>query len=205
MKIGHYNTSKIENEHGMTADTVHGYRCDPFDDSKRILCLGDSYTFAYGSPESHAWPGMLEQKVWNLGSPGASAERIKRIWFSVLHNLNFDTAVILWPEPHRREHYSDDSSHSITGADKSLKYSDDINDGYNLLHTVFDVEYSGSVNKKKIHHYAVSNRLPSNDIIHQVSLTNVWHDSGRNLGPDGVHPDLQCYSQFASLVKKNLT
>ena len=42
-----------------------------------------------------------------------------------------------------------------------------------------------------------------------IMFPPVWfgpkYDSGRNLGPDGVHPDLQCYSQFASLVKKNLT
>ena len=204
MKIGHYNTDKIEHEPGKTENTEHGYRTDTFDQSKRIVCMGDSYTFAFGSPSTHAWPSMLEFPVWNLGSPGASAERIKRIWYSILHNLNFDLAVILWPEPHRREHYTENNSRSITGGDEMLKFSDQTNDGFNLLHTIFDVQYSGEANNKKILHYAVSNLLPKNSIINPRSLTNVWHDAGRHHGPDGKHPDLECYKMFAAMVNEDI-
>ena len=204
--LGYYTTEKVLPEPQMSNKKFHGYRTDPFDNSRRIICLGDSYTYAFGSPANYAWPSMLDTPTWNLASPGASCDRILRIWYSVPGNLNFDTAIFLWPDAHRREWYLKDRTHAITGADndEKLKVNDDTHDTFFKKHCIFLAEHLAKVYKIRTLHYLINDNYDEK-LFQQTHLTDVWHNSENKYGPDGMHPDHSCYQNFANIVKNDLS
>lgn len=72
-----------------------------------IWCIGDSYTLGLGSPITHTWPSILQQRTGcrtiNVSMDGASNNWIARIASSVLEQLPTATIVVHWSFLHRRE------------------------------------------------------------------------------------------------------
>jgi hypothetical protein len=81
-------------------------------ETTNILCLGDSNTFGLITPNNQTWVTHLstmfpQDKVLNLGLPGASSDTVTRIGVNAVKSLPTTKAVLaVWPAYSRREFVS---------------------------------------------------------------------------------------------------
>lgn len=72
-----------------------------------IWCVGDSFTVGLGSPESHAWPYILQSRTQkrtiNVSMDGASNSWIARKSIRILEQVAPNLMVIQWSYVSRRE------------------------------------------------------------------------------------------------------
>lgn len=72
-----------------------------------IWCVGDSFTVGLGSPTTHVWPYILQQKInkktVNISMDGASNDWIARRTCDILTEINPKKIIIHWSYTHRRE------------------------------------------------------------------------------------------------------
>lgn len=72
-----------------------------------IWCMGDSFTVGIGSPFSHIWPQVLQQRTGqrcvNVSMDGASNNWIARQAVKILQQIRPKIMIIHWSYIHRRE------------------------------------------------------------------------------------------------------
>ena len=95
MEFGHYKDKglppAVKMDEQLYNLNSHGYRCpewNPMPDGKKnVVILGCSHTFGQGLNEDEHWVHFLSQhnttrlRYFNLGQPGASADKIVRILY----------------------------------------------------------------------------------------------------------------------------
>ena len=106
MKFGFYT------DKGIPESNV-GYRCpswDPMPEGKKnVVVLGCSHTYGEGLEDNEHWVHHLSKhntkrlRYWNLGQPGASADKIVRILYGCEQVLRPEIIIVCWPVWSRRE------------------------------------------------------------------------------------------------------
>jgi len=165
----------------------HGYRCpewDPMPDGKKnVVVLGCSHTFGQGSNDNEHWVHFLSQhntkrlRYWNLGQPGASADKIVRILYGCEKIIDPRIVIVCWPAWSRRERLEDHASNLI-GIDEELKFENDETDKNNFLKNVFFVEkYAERNNCKVFHCFAQDSyheHIPKLNVLQEYTIKNCW-------------------------------
>lgn len=79
----------------------------PSDLSQVIWCVGDSFTVGIGSPRTHTWPWLLQQRTGlrtiNISMDGASNNWICRTAQNILQEFPQAQVAVHWSYIHRRE------------------------------------------------------------------------------------------------------
>ena len=115
----------------------HGYRCpewNPLPEGKKnVVILGCSHTFGEGLNDGQVWVDKLYNKVdqkrlrfWNLGQPGASADKVVRILYGTEKVLFPKLIIVCWPFWSRRERL-DTYAKSLLSYDETLKNENEKN------------------------------------------------------------------------------
>ena len=98
MEYGYYNDKGIPESIAKDKKPIadyktnsHGYRCPEFSPlpagKKNVVVLGCSHTFGEGLKDDEHWVHFVSQhntkmlRWWNLGQPGASADKVVRILY----------------------------------------------------------------------------------------------------------------------------
>jgi lysophospholipase L1-like esterase len=88
----------------------YGFRCNEFKENTRnILCLGDSFTVGLGVPVEHTWPMQLGKlydptiEVYNLGLCAGSLDYVLRAIHKTIDILKPEAICILAPLVSNRE------------------------------------------------------------------------------------------------------
>ena len=91
----------------------YGYRCQEWDPmpsgKKNVVVLGCSHTFGEGLNDDEHWVHHISQhntkrmRYWNLGQPGASADKIVRILYGCEKVIYPSMIIVCWPFWSRRE------------------------------------------------------------------------------------------------------
>ena len=157
MKFGYYTDSDIPKSTALSSklkkDYVinsYGYRCPEWKPlpvgKKNVVVLGCSHTFGEGLEDGDVWVDQLYKKVdqkrlrfWNLGEPGASADKVVRILYATEKVLFPKHIVICWPFWSRRERL-DTHEQNIMGDHKTLESETEHTDKNNFLKNVFFAE-----------------------------------------------------------------
>jgi len=93
--------------------------------SKKILCIGDSFTFGeeLPHPNTQSWPSLLASannwNVNNMGKSGASNDRSVRILFDEIDN-NYDLIILSWTTYLRFEVFNVKSNTPVSLAPKTF-------------------------------------------------------------------------------------
>jgi hypothetical protein len=224
MKYGHYSDNEIPKQDNPDYRVnSHGYRCPEWtpmpEGKKNVVVLGCSHTFGEGLDDGEVWVDRLASKTddkilrwWNLGQPGASADKIVRILYATERVLFPKIIIVCWPLWSRRERL-ENHPHSLTGADDLLKTETDQTDEQNFLKNVFFVEkFAERQDAKTFHCFAqdVYNVNVAN-MYRDTSLKTCWpewdrhrlpgakreHTTEPNLARDGVHYGVEHHQVFA--------
>ena len=166
MKHGYYSDRELPKSVGINKAPIidyktnsHGYRCpewEPMPDGKKnVVVLGCSHTFGQGNADNEHWVHFLSQhntdrlRYWNLGQPGASADKVVRILYSCEKVIHPRIVIVCWPFWSRREklHAYPQSQMSY---DPELKNENDLTDKNNFLKNVFFVEKFALIEKDLI-------------------------------------------------------
>ena len=145
-----------------------------------VWCIGDSFTEGLGSPTTHVWPYILQQrtdkKTINISMDGASNDWIARRACDILTEINPKKIIIHWSYTHRREDTIENALqkswynfyNKIKKSDwPDCKYLKDFNDlpkkiqiqiesdyTWNYYKTCIDEHRRIMINKDNIHLYA---------------------------------------------------
>ena len=72
-----------------------------------IWCIGDSFTVGLGSPLTHTWPNILQNKLnrrcINVSLDGASNNWIARHARAIINEIKPKNLIVQWSYSHRRE------------------------------------------------------------------------------------------------------
>jgi hypothetical protein len=224
MKYGHYSDNEMPKQDNPNYQVnSYGYRCSEWtpmpEGKKNVVVLGCSHTFGEGLKDGEVWVDRLAAKTddkklrwWNLGQPGASADKIVRILYATEKVLFPKIIIVCWPQWSRRERL-ENYPHSLTGANELLKIETDQTDEQNFLKNVFFVEkFAEKQDAKTFHCFAqdVYNVNVAN-IYRDTSLKSCWpewdqhhlpgakkeHTTEPNLARDGIHYGLEHHRVFA--------
>ena len=236
MKYGHYSDNEIpkQDNTGYRVNS-YGYRCPEWkplpDGKKNVVVLGCSHTFGEGLDDGEVWVDQLVAKTdadrlrwWNLGQPGASADKIVRILYATEKVLFPKIIIVCWPQWSRRERL-ENYTQSLTGANELLKTETDQTDQHNFLKNVFFVEkFAERQDAKTFHCFAQDvYKIDATNVYCDTSLKLCWpewdhhhlprakreHITKPNLARDGVHYGVEhhrvfaekLYNRFASKLK----
>jgi hypothetical protein len=224
MKYGHYSDNKIpkQDKPGYRVNS-HGYRCPEWspmpEGKKNVVVLGCSHTFGEGLDDGEVWVDRLASKTddtklrwWNLGTLGASADKIVRILYATERVLFPKIIIVCWPQWSRRERL-ENHPHSLTGANNLLKTETDQTDEQNFLKNVFFVEkFAERQDAKTFHCFAQDvYNIDATNVYRDTSLKSCWpewdshhlpgakreHTTEPNLARDGVHYGVEHHQVFA--------
>tara|TARA_Y100000748_G_scaffold60039_1_gene48124 strand:+ start:212 stop:886 length:675 start_codon:yes stop_codon:yes gene_type:complete len=198
------------------------WRCpswNPMPDGKRnVLVLGCSHTWGVGLESNETWVHHLSQhrperlRYWNLGQPGASADKIVRILYGTEKLLDPKIVIICWPIWTRRERLQKFPK-DLHNADSLLAYENDETDEHNFLKNIFFVEkFAEKNNCKTFHCFAEQNYHSSIDdlqVLETYTIRNCWPywDKFKQRVPynnpsyarDGIHYGVEHHQRFAKL------
>jgi len=215
MKYGHYN------DRGLP-ESDHGYRCPSWDPmpsgKKNVVVLGCSHTYGVGHDNNTHWVHFLSQhntkrlRYWNLGQPGASADKIVRILYGCEKLIDPRIIIVCWPVWSRRERLGK-YAESLTSSDEKLKTEDSDTDKNNFLKNVFFVEkYAEKNNCKTFHCFAQDSyqeHTKDLKVLEDYTIQNCWPNwnmhTARTLHPesslaaDGEHYGVEHHERFAQL------
>lgn len=203
----------------------HGYRCPEWKPlpvgKKNVVVLGCSHTFGEGLEDGEVWVDKLYAKVdqkrlrfWNLGQPGASADKIVRILYGTEKILFAKHIIVCWPVWSRRERL-ENYPKSITGSDQLLKTENEQTDKNNFLKNVFLVEKFAEKTGAVVFHcfaqdaYNISNA----NVLLETSIRSCWpnwstlktdHENRilttkPSVAKDGLHYGVEHHEMFAQL------
>ncbi len=202
----------------------HGYRCPEFnvpDGKKNVVILGCSHTFGVGSDDNEYWVSFLSKhntdrlRYWNLGQPGASADKIVRILYGCEKVLFPNIIIVCWPEWSRRERL-DLKPENLTSNNPRLKDENESTDLNNFLKNVFFVEkFAEKIQAKTFHCFAqeVYNTPKVANIFSDTTIKNCWPVWDKHLGEgaqreritkpnlakDLIHYGVEHHKRFAKL------
>ena len=215
MKFGHYSDEALP-------ESAHGYRCPPRspmpDGKKNVVVLGCSHTWGVGLEDDEHWVHFLSQhntdrlRYWNLGQPGASADKIVRILLGCEKTIHPEIIIVCWPVWSRREKLSSEA-HSLTGYAEELKLETDITDKNNFLKNVFFVEkYAEHKNCTTFHCFAQESyheHIKGLNVLETYTLANCWPYwdkfeqrvpyNNPSFASDGQHYGVEHHKRFAKL------
>lgn len=215
MKHGYYN------DRGLP-ESEHGYRCqswDPMPDGKKnVVVLGCSHTFGQGSNDNEHWVHFLSQhntkllRYWNLGQPGASADKIVRILYGCEKLIDPRIVIVCWPLWSRREKLHAYAESQMSYNDE-LKFEDELTDKNNFLKNVFFVEKYAEKNNCKVFHCfaqdSYQEHIKNCNVLEEYTIKNCWPywdmhtarelHSEPSLARDGEHYGVEHHERFAKL------
>ena len=214
-------------EYGFYSDkglpeSSHGYRCpswDPMPDGKKnVVVLGCSHTWGVGLEDDEHWVHFLSQhntkrlRYWNLGQPGASADKIVRILYGSEKIIDPKIVIVCWPVWSRRE-LLEFEAESLTGDHPELARQSDEMDRQNFLKNLFWVEKYAEKNHAKAFHcfaetpYVI--QAPGLNVLEKHSIANCWpywhatknreETSAPSLAKDGKHYGVEHHKRFTEL------
>ena len=225
MKFGYYADRELptgveaDKEHNVNS---HGYRCPEWDPmpsgKKNVVVLGCSHTFGQGNAEDEHWVHFLSQhnterlRYWNLGQPGASADKVVRILYGCEKLLDPRIIIVCWPSWSRREKL-ERYPRSITGNDHELKHEDEVTDKNNFLKNVFFVEkFAEKINAQTYHCFAQDSyhdEIKGLHVLEHYTIKNCWPYWDKfdqrtqykepSLANDGQHYGVEHHKRFAEL------
>jgi hypothetical protein len=215
MKFGHYT------DKGLPESDI-GYRCpswDPMPDGKKnVVILGCSHTYGVGLEDNEHWTHFLSKhnterlRYWNLGQPGASADKIVRILHGTEQLLYPEIVIVCWPLWNRRERL-DRYPESLTSDNEFLKTETEHTDRHNFLKNVFLVEKFAEKNRCKVFHCfadeTYQDHIKGLNVLEDYTLKNCWPywdrfeqrqlHSRPSLAKDGEHYGIEHHERFAFL------
>lgn len=234
MKFGYYTDSDIPKSTALSSKlkkdykiNSYGYRCPEWKPlpvgKKNVVVLGCSHTFGEGLEDGDVWVDQLYKKVdqkrlrfWNLGEPGASADKVVRILYATEKVLFPKHIVICWPFWSRRERL-DTHEQNIMGDHKTLQSETEHTDKNNFLKNVFFAEKFAEKVGAKIFHCFAQDVYEIPNVLNVYSKTSIklcwpyWStqksDSPNrirttepNLAKDGLHYGVEHHRRFAELL-----
>jgi hypothetical protein len=224
MKFGFYSDKELPD--GVELDgyrlNSHGYRCPEWtpmpDGKKNVVVLGCSHTFGQGNKDDGHWVHFLSQhntdrlRYWNLGQPGASADKVVRILYGCEKIIDPRIIIVCWPAWSRREklhtYAQSQSSH-----DEELKYENNLTDKNNFLKNVFFVEkFAEKNNAKTFHCFAQDSYheyIKGLNVLEHYTIKNCWPFWDKfdqrvpynepSFASDGEHYGVEHHERFAKL------
>jgi hypothetical protein len=229
MKFGFYSDREIPESVAIDRSpwkdyklNSHGYRCPEWtpmpDGKKNVVVLGCSHTFGQGNADDEHWVHFLSQhntdrlRYWNLGQPGASADKVVRILYGCEKIIDPRIIIVCWPVWSRRERF-DRYAHDLTGHDEKLKLENDDTDRNNFLKNVFLVEkYAEKNGCKTFHCFAQDSyhdHIKGLSVLENYTIKNCWpywdryeqrvHHKDPSLASDGQHYGVEHHQRFARL------
>jgi hypothetical protein len=232
MQYGHYSDNSLprlnyKDEFVDYKTNALGYRCPEWTPlpvgKKNVVILGCSHTYGVGLQEDEIWVNQLYSRVdqtrlrfWNLGTPGASGDKIVRILYSTEKVLFPKIIILCWPAWSRRERL-EDTPVSLCNNDSGLKLENEQTDRNNFLKNVFFVEkFAEKVDAKTIHCFAEDDvyNVTDTNVYYKTSLKSCWPEwstltfehkkrvlnTDPNLARDGVHYGSEHHKKFAELL-----
>lgn len=229
MKYGYYSDNRLPE--GVALDRLpinnykvnsHGYRCPEWtpmpDGKKNVVVLGCSHTFGQGNAEDEHWVHFLSQhntdrlRYWNLGQPGASADKVIRILYGCEKVIDPRIVIICWPFWGRREKLHSYAESQMSYSDE-LKYENAHTDKHNFLKNVFFVEkYAEKNNCKTFHCFAQDSYheyISDLNVLEHYTIKNCWPywdkrdqrvlHTQPSLASDGEHYGVEHHKRFAEL------
>ena len=226
MKHGYYTDrglpeSTAKNQSSIKVNS-HGYRCpewEPMPDGKKnVVVLGCSHTFGQGNADNEHWVSFLSQhnkerlRYWNLGQPGASADKIVRILYGTEKLLDPKIIIVCWPFWSRRERLGS-YAESLISHDDRLKFEDDNTDKNNFLKNVFFVEKFAEKNGCQTFHCFAHDSyhelIPDLNVLQDYTIKNCWpywdkfqqrvQYNKPSMATDGQHYGVEHHERFAKL------
>jgi len=213
MKFGYYS------DEGLPEGD---YRCpswEPLPEGKKnVVVLGCSHTYGEGLKDNEHWVHFLSQhnterlRYWNLGQPGASADKMLRILYGSEKVLFPKIIIACWPAWNRRERL-DHHAISLTSDHADLKIESDNTDRNNFLKNVFLVEKYAEQNQCKIFHCfaqeSYQEHIKGLNVLGDYTIKNCWpywdkfeqrqHYDKPNFAADGRHYGVEHHQRFAKL------
>jgi len=231
MKYGHYSDNELpQNNFAKEYKTnKFGYRCPEFNPlplgGKKVVVLGCSHTFGIGLDDGDIWVNQLIKlcnnsslKFYNLGSPGASGDRLIRILYGTEKLLYPDIIIVCWPEPSRRERLENDRTVNVTAQSNSifLKSENNETDKEVFLKNVFFLEKFAQHRDAKTFHCFAQEIMPITDkanVLYEKTLFSCYprYDNHNLPGAvkdlnqpwvpakDGIHYGPPHHKEFARL------
>jgi hypothetical protein len=229
VKHGYYSDRELPESVGINKPPLieyktnsHGYRCrewEPMPDGKKnVVVLGCSHTFGQGNADNEHWVHYLSQhntdrlRYWNLGQPGASADKIVRILYGCEKLIDPRIVIVCWPAWSRRERL-ESHTNNLTGGDEELKFENSETDKNNFLKNVFFVEKYAERNNCKVFHCFAQDpyhkHIPKLNVLQEYTIKNCWPywdkftardlHSTPSLANDGEHYGVEHHERFAQL------
>ena len=230
MKYGFYSDSELPESVGINRPPFtdyktnsHGYRCPEWtpmpNGKKNVVVLGCSHTFGQGNAEDEHWVHHLSQhntkrlRYWNLGQPGASADRIVRILHGCEKVIYPSIIIVCWPAWSRRERLGR-YAENLTNDAQQLSVEDNDTDKNNFLKNVFFVEKYAEKNKCKVFHCFAQDDYSQHlqgvsNVLDTYTIKNCWPywdkftarelHADPSLAGDGVHYGAEHHERFAKL------
>jgi len=213
MKFGYYS------DEGLPEGD---YRCpswEPLPEGKKnVVVLGCSHTYGEGLKDNEHWVHFLSQhnterlRYWNLGQPGASADKMLRILYGSEKVLFPKIIIACWPAWNRRERL-DHHAISLTSDHADLKIESDNTDRNNFLKNVFLVEKYAEQNQCKVFHCfaqeSYQEHIKGLNVLEDYTIKNCWpywdkfeqrqHYDKPNFAADGRHYGVEHHQRFAKL------
>ena len=229
MKFGYYTDRELPVSVALDRSPLkdykvnsHGYRCPEWDPmpsgKKNVVVLGCSHTFGQGNADNEHWVHFLSQhnterlRYWNLGQPGASADKVVRILYACEKLIDPRIIIVCWPFWSRREKLQS-YAQSLMSYDEELKNENELTDKNNFLKNVFFVEkYAEKNGAKTFHCFAQDSyheHIQGLAVLENYTIKNCWPywDSREqrkqhiepSLAGDGVHYGAEHHKRFAKL------
>ena len=229
MKYGFYSDKELPESVGINRSPLtdhntnsHGYRCPEWqpmpNGKKNVVVLGCSHTFGEGNADNEHWVHHLSQhntkrlRYWNLGQPGASADKIVRILYGCEKLIFPRIVIVCWPAWSRRERLGK-YAESLTSNATQLSVENDATDKNNFLKNVFFVEKYAEKNNCKVFHCFAQNSYQEHikglSTLEDYTLQNCWPYWNKftardlhtepSLASDGVHFGAEHHERFAKL------
>jgi hypothetical protein len=151
-------------------------------------------------------------RYWNLGQPGASADKIVRILYGTEQLLFPEIVIVCWPLWHRRERL-EIYPESLTSNNELLKTETEHTDKQNFLKNVFHVEKFAQKNRCKTFHCfahdSYHEHIKGLNVLEDYTIMNCWpywdkfeqreQYTTPSLASDGEHYGVEHHERFAKL------
>ncbi len=215
MKFGYFS------DRGLPESEI-GYRCpswDPMPEGKKnVVVLGCSHTYGVGLEDNQHWVHFLSQhnterlRYWNLGQPGASADKVVRILYGCEKLIDPKIIIVCWPFWSRREKLHT-YAESQTSNNEELKHENEQTDKNNFLKNVFFVEKYAEKNRCKTFHCfaqeSYHEHIKELNVLEDYTIQNCWpywdkftqreQFNEPSLAADGEHYGVEHHQRFAKL------
>ena len=215
MQHGHYT------DRGLP-ETSYPWRCRSWknmpDGKQNVLVFGCSHTYGVGLKDNEHWVHFLSQhntkkyRYWNLGQPGASADKIVRILYGTEKLLEPRVLIFCWPSWSRRERLDLDPE-SLTSDNELLKTENKHTDRNNFLQNVFFAEKFAEKNRCKTYHCfaeeSYHKHINKLRVLETHTIKNCWpywdkfeqrvKTKQPSYAADGIHFGVEHHQRFAEL------